>query len=76
MRLISVVSARELSAAEKLKVEKVFSAKLSEEVQADYAVDESLLGGITVTAGDMVFDGSLSSEIVKLGRILEQKLLK
>ncbi len=73
MRNIEVTSARELTPAQKSRIEEVFSKKLDSQVTAVYSVRSEILGGIIVVAGDDVYDGSLLTELQKIRHILEHK---
>jgi len=54
-----VVSAVELSAAQKKTLGQSLEKKTGKKIEAKYAVDKGLLGGIVVRIGDTVYDGSL-----------------
>ena len=54
-----VVSAVELSAAQKKNLGQSLEKKTGKKIEAKYAVDKGLLGGIVVRIGDTVYDGSL-----------------
>ena len=65
--VIHVSSASELSAEQRGKLERVFSAKHSgADVGFDYKIDKELIGGILVVDGDKYYDGTLRSQIDKL----------
>ncbi len=64
---IIVKSAKPLSAAERKKVERVFSAKhKGKDVVFEYGIDKELLGGILVIDGDKFYDGTYRSQIDKI----------
>lgn len=44
--------------------------KLNREVQMHTEVDESLLGGVLIRAGDLVIDGSVRGKIAKLAEVM------
>jgi F-type H+-transporting ATPase subunit delta len=54
-----VVSAAELSAAQKKSIGQTLEKKTGKTIEAKYAVDKGLLGGVVVRIGDTVYDGSL-----------------
>lgn len=58
---LRVESRDELSAPERKQVEKVFQQYFGKEVEASYAVDPRLLGGVRVTAEGRTFDGTLAT---------------
>lgn len=71
MKTIKVLSAMSLSSDQINKIEKHFSRNNKEEVQFDYAVDPSLLGGITVTDGNTVYDSSLKGKLGNIKQFLK-----
>jgi F-type H+-transporting ATPase subunit delta len=54
-----VVSAVELSEAQKKSLAKSLEKKTGKKIEAKYTVDKALLGGAVVRIGDTVYDGSL-----------------
>ena len=68
VRTIEVTSATELSSAQIKKIEKVFLSKhKGESVEFEYKIDQKLLGGILVVDGDKYYDGTVRSQIDKIG---------
>ena len=61
-----VTSATPLPAAELETIKAALKQRFGREVEVDTAVDESLIGGAVIDAGDVVIDGSLKG---KLGRL-------
>jgi len=61
-----IVSAQEVSAAQKTLIADKLKARLGREVTLKCTVDESLMGGAIIKAGDMVIDGSVSGQLNKL----------
>ena len=61
-----VVSAQEVSAAQQNMIAEKLKARLGREVSLTCTVDESLMGGAIIKAGDMVIDGSVSGQLNKL----------
>ena len=67
---LEVTSAVALESAEKKKVEQKFKTLLGMSVEASYAVDPDLIGGLRVTAQGRTYDGSLLGQL----RSMEEKL--
>jgi F-type H+-transporting ATPase subunit delta len=61
-----VTSATALPAAEIETIKVALKKRFGREVEVETAVDESLIGGAVIDAGDVVIDGSLKG---KLGRL-------
>ena len=61
-----VTSATALPAAELETIRSALKKRFGREVEVEAAVDESLIGGAVIDAGDVVIDGSLKG---KLGRL-------
>lgn len=61
-----IISAQEVSAAQQSKIAAKLKARLGREVSLTCTVDESLMGGAIIKAGDMVIDGSVSGQLNKL----------
>ena len=61
-----VTSATALPAAELDTIKAALKKRFGREVEVETAVDESLIGGAVIDAGDVVIDGSLKG---KLGRL-------
>lgn len=61
-----IVSAQEVSAAQQKMIAEKLKARLGREVSLTCTVDESLMGGAIIKAGDMVIDGSVSGQLNKL----------
>lgn len=62
----TVSSAFEVSADQQESIQKALSAKLGKTVKLTTVVDESLVGGIVIRAGDLVIDGSIQNRIAQL----------
>lgn len=65
-----IVSARELTAAERGAIEKELAAQVGLKLQAAYRRDENLLGGFVARVGDQVFDGSIRGRLQRLRQAL------
>lgn len=67
-----LVSAFEIDDPQRDKLAAALSKRLAREVVLNCRVDESLLGGAIVRAGDLVIDGSAKSKLAKLGLALRR----
>ncbi len=65
-----VVSAIELTDAEKEALTEKLQAKLSKRVELHCTVDESILGGIIVSVDGMIMDGSLKRRLADAHNII------
>jgi F-type H+-transporting ATPase subunit delta len=63
---VEVVSAFELSSDERERITAALIARYSREVQMTTKVDEALIGGAIIRAGDTVIDGSVRGKLNKL----------
>jgi F-type H+-transporting ATPase subunit delta len=61
-----VIAATEVSPAQQAEIAAKLKARLGCEVSLKCSVDESLMGGAIIKAGDMVIDGSVSGQLNKL----------
>jgi len=61
-----VVSAQPLSESEAVNIKSALSKRLNREVELDNEVDENLIGGAIIHAGDLVIDGSVRGGVAKL----------
>ena len=64
--LAKVISAAELPEAEVQQIRDALKRRFGREVQVETAVDESLIGGAVISAGDVVIDGSLKGKLERL----------
>jgi F-type H+-transporting ATPase subunit delta len=55
----TVTSAAEMSDSQKKNLTQSLEKKTGKRIEAKYAVDKALLGGVVVRIGDTVYDGSL-----------------
>ncbi len=65
-----VVSAQDLSEAQKAQIAESLRKRLGREVELSCSVDASLLGGAVIRAGDLVIDGSARGKLEKLAATL------
>ena len=61
-----IISAHELDAAEVERIVDALKKRLGREIRATSAVDESLIGGVVIRAGDTVIDGSVRGRLARL----------
>ncbi len=67
---VTVTSAAPLSAAQKKKIAKALKERLGRQVNLATEIDENLIGGAVISAGDVVIDGSLRSRLEGLSNAL------
>lgn len=67
---VELVSAREISAEQRQALSEALSRKLDRQVNINLSVDQSLLGGILIRAGDTIIDGSIRGRLNKLAEAL------
>ena len=65
-----VVSATALSDGQQQQIIAALSRRLGKEVTLSHQVDESLIGGAVIYAGDLVIDGSVANRLEKLSTSL------
>ena len=65
---VRVRSAHELSKKQQDQISKSMAKRLGKEVSLTTEIDESLIAGAVITAGDLVIDGSASGRIDKLSQ--------
>ncbi len=61
-----VVSARELDQAQQDRIAEALARRLDREVRLQPSVDEELIGGVIVRAGDLVIDASVRGQLQRL----------
>ena len=67
---VTVTSASALSAAQKAAISKALEARLGRSVKLTAELDENLIGGAVIKAGDIVIDGSLRARLESLSTAL------
>ena len=67
---VKVRSAQELTAGQQEKIAESMARRLGKEVSITTEIDETLIAGAIVTAGDLVIDGSASGRMDKLSLAL------
>ena len=65
-----VTSAIKLNKAEEKAISKALKKRLGRDVKLKVSVDESLLGGAIIQAGDLVIDGSLAGRLKKMTSVM------
>jgi len=65
-----VASAKKLTKAEEEAISKALKKRLGRDVKLNVSVDESLLGGAIIHAGDLVIDGSLQGRLKKMTSVM------
>jgi F-type H+-transporting ATPase subunit delta len=68
----TVTSAAALPAAELDAIKAALGKRFGREVEVETAIDESLIGGAVIDAGDVVIDGSLKGKLARLQAALSQ----
>jgi F-type H+-transporting ATPase subunit delta len=69
---VQVISAQELTAEQQDAMAKSLALKLGKEVSMSSEVDEALIAGAIIHAGDMVIDGSARGRLEKLTTVLNK----
>lgn len=67
---VEVVSAFEVADETKNKLAEALGKKLEREVRVSSSIDEDLLGGVLIRAGDLVIDGSVRGRLNKLSEAI------
>lgn len=67
---VEVVSARPLSEAQAERLTRALGKKFEREVHLHNSVDEKLLGGAIIRAGDTVIDGTVRGRLAKLAEAM------
>ena len=65
-----VSTAKALTKAEEDAIAKALKKRLGRDVKLNVSVDESLLGGAIIHAGDLVIDGSLQGRLKKMTSVM------
>ncbi len=63
---VEVTSARLLDSAQEMALTQALSKRLNRDVSLRVNVDDSLLGGVIIQAGDFVIDGSVRGKLAEL----------
>lgn len=68
---VEVTSAFGLSADEQRSIEESMKKRLGTKVDVSVSVDDSLIGGVIIRAGDLVIDASFRGRLAQLGQALD-----
>jgi F-type H+-transporting ATPase subunit delta len=66
----TIISAQEMSEAQKADMVAALRSKFGREVQASVEVEPGLIGGAVITIGDQVIDGSVKGRLQKMAAAL------
>lgn len=67
---VEIISAYAVSDESKQKLTDALKAKLAKDVRVTTIVDETLVGGAIIRAGDMVIDGTVRGKLTKLAEAM------
>lgn len=67
---VQMISAREVTDAQQKKVATALKKRMGRKVKINVSIDESLIGGAVIRAGDLVIDGSAKGRLEKLSSAL------
>lgn len=68
---VEVISATELTEQQKADISSKLEQRLERKVQLNCSVDETLLGGVVIRAGDLVIDNSARGRLKRLGDAMQ-----
>ena len=69
-RQVEIVSAFKLTAKQTTALTKAISERLGRKVDVEVSIDNTLLGGVVIRAGDTVIDASMRGKLAQLGTVL------
>jgi F-type H+-transporting ATPase subunit delta len=69
---VEVISAYEMDEQEKSRISEAMSKRLNKKINITVSVDESLIGGSVIRAGDSVIDASIKGQLKQLGNQLAE----
>src|SRR5262245_20500691 len=67
-----VVSAASLDGAQRARLQSALAARTGRTVELEVSVDPALIGGAVATVGNVVFDGSLRTQLAQLRNALSR----
>lgn len=70
---VRVATARPLRLRDESRLAEIVSHLTGKNPRLDYQIDDSLIGGMTMQIGSTVFDGSVRSQLLELGRHIAGK---
>jgi F-type H+-transporting ATPase subunit delta len=73
---VKVTTSEELPDEQRKQLEAKLQQSTGKRIEAEYAVDSKLIGGIRVAYGDYVLDGSIRGSLRRLSDVLKYDLLK
>lgn len=65
---VEVISAYDLSESDRNEIIVAMTKRLGNKVDVKLTVDQSLIGGVVIRAGDTVIDGSMRGQLTQLAR--------
>lgn len=68
---VKVKSAMPMELEQQGKLKEKLNALTGKQVELDIQIDSSLIGGLTVSIGDIVYDGSLANQLQKLAKDMQ-----
>ncbi|KII78978.1 F0F1 ATP synthase subunit delta [Vibrio renipiscarius] len=68
---VEVISAFELSSEQRANISSKLEVRLARKVKLNCSVDQALLGGVIIRAGDLVIDNSARGRLNRLGDALQ-----
>jgi len=69
---VEVISAYPLEDSQRAQIQKVMTKRLGKKIEVTTHVDQSLIGGAIIRAGDSVIDASLKGRLQQLSRIIAE----
>lgn len=67
---VEVIAAQEIAPPQRQRLTEALQRRLGREVRLHTRIDDGLIGGAIVRAGDLVIDGSLKGRLARLGSAL------
>ncbi|WP_086479989.1 F0F1 ATP synthase subunit delta [Oceanospirillum sanctuarii] len=67
---VEITSAYELTSEQQTKLAQALQKRLNREIKIQTQVDQSLIGGVLIHAGDTVIDGSVRGKLAKLAEAM------
>lgn len=70
-----VITAYPISEEEKKELEEILKNYLKKEVILESRIDEEIIGGVKIKIGDLIFDGSVKTQLIKFKEIIKGEVL-
>lgn len=67
---VQVITAFKLDSADEESLKNALAKKMNCEVKIENSIDNTLIGGIVIRAGDMIIDGSVKGRLTKLAEAM------